>query len=200
MPMPTHIPTILEPSDKGDRGYDLYSRLLQERCVFLTGEVNDEKAQVIVAQLIYLWKLDGSKPISFYINSPGGSVTSGFAMYDLMQHVTCDVETICVGQAASMGSLLLASGTRGKRKAFPHSRIMIHQPWGGAQGSATDIAIHAKEIIKLKEVLNDILSKHTGKTLEDIRRDTDRDKFLTAQEALEYGIIDEVIHERPIRR
>lgn len=191
--MSIHVPTIIEPSEKGDKGFDLYSRLLQERCVFLTGEVNDEKAQIIVAQMFYLQMIDAKKPITFYINSPGGVVTSGLSIYDTMQHVSCGVETVCIGQAASMGSLLLASGRGGKRKAFPHARIMIHQPLGGAHGSASDIEIHAKEILKIREILNEILSRHTGKTLEDVRRDTDRDKFMTAQEAMDYGIIDEVI-------
>jgi ATP-dependent Clp protease protease subunit len=183
---------ILEPSDQGERAFDLYSRLLQERAIFLSGEVNDE-TQLLVAQLLYLELKDPSKPVKFYINSPGGLVTSGLAIYDAMQHVACDVETICIGQAASMGAFLLASGGRGRRLAFPHARIMIHQPLGGAHGDATDIAIHAKEILKIRDILNEVLSKHTGKTLEDIRRDTDRDKFMTAAEARDYGIIDGIV-------
>ncbi|MFN7975441.1 MAG: ATP-dependent Clp protease proteolytic subunit [Acidobacteriota bacterium] len=195
--MPVQIPTIIEPSDKGDRGFDLYSRLLQERCVFLTGELNDDKGQLIVAQLLYLELQDPTKPITFYINSPGGYVTSGFGIFDTMNYIACDVETVCIGQAASMGAFLLACGTKGKRRALPHSRIMIHQPLGGAQGRATDIAIHAREILKMRDQLNEILARRTGKTLEDIRKDTDRDNFMTAEEARAYGIIDEVVERSP---
>jgi len=191
------LPTIIQKTQEGEQGFDLYSRLLQDRCIFLTGEINDEKAQIIVAQMLYLEQAAPDQEITFYINSPGGVVTSGFAVYDTMQYVACDVQTICIGQAASMGSLLLASGTKGKRVALPHARIMIHQPLGGASGSATDIEIHAKEILKIRELLNEILARHTGKTLEDIRQDTDRDKFMTAKEAMKYGIIDEVRSESP---
>lgn len=193
--MPIQIPTIIEPSDRA--GFDLYSRLLQERCVFLTGELNDDKGQLIVAQMLYLELQDPGKPITFYINSPGGYVTSGFGIFDTMNYIACDVETVCIGQAASMGAFLLACGTRGKRRALPHSRIMIHQPLGGAQGRATDIAIHAREILKMRDQLNEILAMKTGKTLEDIRKDTDHDNFMTAEEARAYGIIDEVVARSP---
>ena len=190
------IPYVIEKTESGERTYDLYSRLLEDRIIFLTGEIDDLVADSIVAKLIYLEGKDPDKDINFYINSPGGSVTAGLAIYDTMNYIKCDVSTICVGMAASMGAFLLSSGAKGKRYALPNSEIMIHQPLGGAQGQASDIAIHADHILKIKKKLNGILSKNTNQPLETIEKDTDRDNFLSAEEAKQYGLIDEVFEKR----
>ena len=190
------IPMVVEQSPRGERAYDIYSRLLKERIIFLGSGVNDDVSNVIIAQLLFLEAEDPDKDITFYINSPGGAVSSGLAIYDTMQFVKCDIATLCMGQAASMGALLLAAGTEGKRYALPNSRIMIHQPMGGFQGQATDIDIHAKEILRIREDLNKILSKHTNHTIKKISADTDRDNFMSAEEAKKYGIIDKVLVKR----
>lgn len=189
----TLVPTVVETSSKGERAFDIYSRLLRERIVFLTGEVNDQVANTIVAQLLLLEFEDPDKDIQFYINSPGGSVTAGMAIYDTMQYIKPDVSTIVIGQAASMGALLLTSGAKGKRFALPNSSVMIHQPLGGAQGQATDIGIVAEQILKIREKLNKIIADTTGKDIEQVRIDTERDKYLTAEEAKDYGLVDKVI-------
>jgi len=190
----TLIPMVIEQTPRGyERAYDIYSRLLKDRIVFIGTAIDDMVANLIIAQILFLQMEDPAKDINIYINSPGGAVTSGLAIYDTMQFVKCDVATYCVGQATSMGALLLAAGTKGKRYALPNSRIMIHQPWGGIQGAAEDISRHAKEILKLRDRLNEILAFHTQQPLEKIQRDTDRDYFMSAEEAKEYGIIDEVI-------
>ena len=191
--MSAMIPYVIEQTGHGERSYDIFSRLLNDRIIMLTGEVDDAMASVVVAQLLYLEGQDPEKDISVYINSPGGSVTSGMAIYDTMQYIRCDVSTICMGMAASMGAFLLSAGTKGKRFALPNSDIMIHQPSGGAQGQATDINIHAQHILDIKKRLNEILAKNTGQPLEVIERDTERDNFMTAQQAMEYGLIDKVI-------
>ncbi len=190
------VPYIVEQTSRGERSYDIYSRLLEDRIIFLSGEIDDATANTVVAQLIYLEAKDPSKDISLYINSPGGSVSAGLAIYDTMNYVKCDVSTICIGMAASMGAFLLSSGAKGKRYALPNSEIMIHQPLGGAQGQASDIKIAAEHILKTKAKLNSILSANSGKPVEVIERDTDRDNFLSAQEALEYGLIDKVFYKR----
>lgn len=190
------VPYVIEQSNRGERSYDIYSRLLEDRIIFLSDEVNDATASLIVAQMLFLDAKDSDKDIQFYINSPGGSVTAGMAIYDTMQHVRSDVSTICVGMAASMGAFLLASGTKGKRFALPNSTIMIHQPAGGAKGQATDIKIHAEWILKTKDNLNRILSERTGQPLEKIQRDVERDYFMSAWEAKDYGIVDEVMVRR----
>src|SRR3954465_4661212 len=190
------IPMVIEQSGRGERAYDIYSRLLKERVVFLVGPVNEETANVIVAQLLFLESDNPDKDISFYINSPGGSVSAGLAIYDTMQFIKPDVSTLCVGQAASMGALLLAAGAKGKRFCLPNSRVRIHQPMGGFQGQATDIEIHAKEILYLRERLNEILAKHSKQSMEVIRRDTERDFFMGAQDAVKYGIVDKVLTSR----
>jgi ATP-dependent Clp protease protease subunit len=190
------VPMVVEQSARGERAYDIYSRLLKERVIFIVGPIEDNAANLIVAQLLYLESENPDKDISIYINSPGGVVTAGMAIYDTMQFIKPDVATMCVGQAASMGALLLAAGAKGKRYALTHSRIMIHQPLGGFQGQASDIDIHAREILKMRDTLNGILQKHTGKDLDTIETDTDRDKFLSADEAREYGLIDEVLAHR----
>ena len=192
----TLVPTVIEQTSRGERAYDIYSSLLKERVIFVTGEVEDNMANLIVAQLLFLEAENSSKDIFLYINSPGGSVTAGLAIYDTMQFIKPDVQTICLGQACSMGSFLLAGGQKGKRFALPNSSIMIHQPLGGFRGQASDIQIHAREIQKTKDRLNSLLSFHTGKPLEQIQIDTDRDNFMNAQEAKEYGLIDEVITKR----
>jgi ATP-dependent Clp protease protease subunit len=189
----SYIPYVVEQTGRGERTYDIYSRLLKDRIIMLSGEVNDQVASTVVAQLLFLEAQDPDKDIYFYINSPGGVITSGLSMYDTMNYIKPDVVTICIGQAASMGAFLLSSGAKGKRYALPHSRIMIHQPSGGAQGQSTDIQIQAKEIQRLKDILNEIMAKNCGKTPEEIERDTERDKFMSAQEALEYGLIDKVL-------
>ena len=187
------IPYVVEQTGKGERTYDIYSRLLLDRIVFLSGEVHDEMANAICAQLLFLQSQDAKKEISVYVNSPGGSVTAGLAIYDTMQFVTCPIATYCIGQAASMGAVLLAAGTKGRRFALPNARIMVHQPSGGAEGKATDIEITAKEILRLKDVLNGILAKHSGKKFEDVVRDTERDYFMGADEAKAWGLVDEVL-------
>lgn len=191
------VPMVIEQSGRGERSYDIYSRLLKERVIFLVGPVNDQTANLVVAQLLFLESENPDKDISFYINSPGGSVTAGMAIYDTMQYIKPDVSTICVGQAASMGALLLAAGAKGKRYALPNSRMMIHQPLGGFQGQASDIDIHAREILTLRQKLNEILSKHTGQSLETIARDTERDNFKSAADAATYGLVDQVLERRP---
>lgn len=191
------VPTVIEQTNKGERSFDIYSRLLKERIIFLSGPVNDQVSSLIVAQLLFLESEDPKKDIHFYINSPGGIVTSGLAMYDTMQYISPDVATICIGQAASMGSLLLTAGAKGKRFCLPNSRIMIHQPSGGYSGQATDIEIHAQEILSLKRRLNEIYVKHTGQKLSVIEKAMERDNFMTAEKAKEFGLIDEVIERRP---
>ncbi len=190
------VPYVVEQTSRGERSYDIYSRLLNDRIVMLTDEVNDASASVVVAQLLYLEGQDPSKDISLYINSPGGSVTAGMSIYDTMQYIKCDVSTICMGMAASMGAFLLAAGAKGKRISLPNSDIMIHQPSGGAQGQATDIMIHADHIIRTKKKLNTILSERTGQPYDVIARDTERDNFMTAEQALKYGLIDKIITNR----
>ena len=190
------VPMVVEQTNRGERSYDIFSRLLNDRIVFLSDEVNDTTASLVVAQMLFLEAQDPDKDISFYINSPGGSVTAGMAIYDTMQFIKCDVSTICIGMAASMGAFLLSSGTKGKRLALPHSEVMIHQPLGGARGQASDIRIQAEQILKTKATLNRILAENTGKPIEIIERDTDRDNYMTAQEAMEYGLVDKVIAKR----
>ena len=192
----TVVPYVVEQTGKGERSYDIYSRLLEDRVIFLTGEINDAVANTVVAQLIYLESRDPDKDISLYINSPGGSVTAGMAIYDTMNYIKCDVSTICIGLAASMGALLLSSGAKGKRFALPNAEIMIHQPLGGAQGQASDIQIQARQILKIKQKLNTIISENTGKSFSDVERDTDRDNYMSAEEAKEYGLIDTVFYKR----
>jgi ATP-dependent Clp protease protease subunit len=189
----SYIPYVVEQTGRGERTYDIYSRLLKDRIIMLSGEVNDQVASTVVAQLLFLEAQDPDKDIYFYINSPGGVITSGLSMYDTTNYIKPDVVTICIGQAASMGAFLLSSGAKGKRYALPHSRIMIHQPSGGAQGQSTDIQIQAKEIQRLKDILNEIMAQNCGKSPEEIERDTERDKFMSAKEALEYGLIDKVL-------
>ncbi len=190
------VPMVVEQTNRGERSYDIYSRLLNDRIIFLSDQVNDTTASLVVAQLLYLEAQDNEKDICFYINSPGGSVSAGMAIYDTMNYIKCDVSTICVGMAASMGAFLLSAGAKGKRLALPNSEIMIHQPLGGAQGQASDIIIHADHIRKTREKLNVILAANTGRPLEEIERDTERDNFMSAKEALEYGLIDKVIEKR----
>lgn len=189
----SYVPYVVEKTARGERSYDIYSRLLKDRIIMLSGEVNDAVASSIVAQMLFLEAEDPEKDIYFYINSPGGVVTAGMAIFDTMNYIRPDVATICIGQAASMGAFLLSSGTKGKRYALPHARIMIHQPLGGARGQATDIAIQAKEILRMKEELNHILAKNTGQNVKKIEKDTDRDNFMSAQESKDYGMIDEVL-------
>ena len=191
-----YVPMVVEQTSHGERSYDIYSRLLKDRIVFITGEIEDNMANLVVAQLLFLEAEDPDKDIHIYINSPGGQVTSGLAIYDTMQYIKPDVSTICMGMAASMGSVLLAAGTKGKRYALPNSKVMIHQPSGGAQGKASDIAIHAKEILRTREKMNQILAEHTGQSVEKIQEDTERDNFMTSSEAKEYGLIDAVITTR----
>ena len=190
------IPSVIEQTNRGERAYDIYSRLLEDRIIFLTGEINDAVANTVVAQLVYLENKDPGKEISLYINSPGGSVTAGMAIYDTMNFISCDVCTICIGMAASMGAFLLSSGAKGKRFSLPNSEIMIHQPLGGMQGQASDIKIHADHIMRIRSRLNAILAENTGKPVEQIERDTDRDNFLSAEEAAEYGLIDKIIAKK----
>ncbi len=191
--MSSLIPIVVEQTNKGERSYDIYSRLLKERIIFLGTPVTDDEANLIIAQMLFLEADDPDKDICLYINSPGGSVSAGLAIYDTMQYIRCEVSTICVGMAASMGAFLLAAGAKGKRKALPNSEIMIHQPSGGAQGQASDIRIHAEQILRVKKQLNRILAQRTGKSLEQIEADTERDNYMTAEEALEYGLIDEIV-------
>ena len=190
------IPMVVEQTGRGERGYDIYSRLLKDRIIFIGTPIDDNVANLIIAQMLYLQSEDPAKDINLYVNSPGGSVTAGLAIYDTMQFVKCDVTTYCVGQAASMGAVLLAAGTKSKRFALPNARILIHQPWGGVQGQASDISIQAKEILRLKDRLNEIFALHTGKPIETIARDTDRDFFMSATEACDYGLVDEVVKSR----
>ena len=192
------VPMVVEQTSRGERSYDIYSRLLNDRIIFLSDEVNDVTASLVVAQLLYLEAQDPDKDVYLYINSPGGSITSGMAIYDTMNYIKCDVSTICVGMAASMGAFLLSSGAKGKRFALPNAEVMIHQPLGGMQGQATDIKIHADRIIKIKEKLNKLLSEQTGKPLEVIERDTERDNFMTAEEAQAYGLVDKVITKKEL--
>ena len=191
------VPMVIEQSARGERAYDIYSRLLKERVIFMVGPVEDHMANLIVAQLLFLESENPDKDIHFYINSPGGSVTAGMAIYDTMQFINCDVSTMCIGQAARMGAVLLAGGAAGKRFALPHSRVMIHQPLGGFQGQATDIEIHAREILLIREKLNKVLAHHTGQSLDKISNDTDRDNFMSAEDAVAYGLIDEMLSSRP---
>jgi ATP-dependent Clp protease protease subunit len=190
------IPMVVEQTGRGERGYDIYSRLLKDRIVFIGTPVDDNVANLVIAQMLYLQSEDPAKDINLYINSPGGSVTAGLAIYDTMQFVKCDVTTYCVGQAASMGAVLLAAGTKGKRFALPNARLLIHQPWGGVQGQAADISIQAKEILRLRDRINEILALHTGKPIEVIAKDTDRDFFMSASEARDYGLVDDVVKSR----
>ena len=190
------VPMVIEQTNRGERSYDIYSRLLEERVIFISGEINDQTANLAIAQLIYLEYKDPDKDITMYINSPGGSVSAGMAIYDTMQYIKCDVSTICVGMAASMGAVLLSSGTKGKRYALPNSEIMIHQPLGGTQGQASDIAIHAEHILKTKKKLNKILSENSGQPIEVIEKDTDRDNYFSARQAKEYGLVDKIFDKR----
>jgi len=190
------VPMVIEQTPRGERSYDIYSRLLKERVIFIVGQIEDHMANLVVAQLLFLESENPDKDISIYINSPGGSVTAGLAIYDTMQFIKPDVSTLCIGQAASMGAVLLAAGTQGKRFSLPHSRVMIHQPLGGFQGQASDIEIHAKEILKIREQLNQLLADHTGQSIETIDNDTERDNFMGSDEAVEYGLIDEVLNTR----
>lgn len=198
--MSTLIPMVVEQTGRGERAYDIYSRLLKERIIFLTSAIDDQIANTVIAQLLFLEAEDSDREAYMYINSPGGVVTAGLAIYDTMQHLKTKISTICLGQAASMGALLLAAGEHGRRYALPNSRIMIHQPLGGAQGQATDIEIQTKEILRIKHIINDILVKHTGQNLKRIEKDTDRDFYLDADEAVKYGLIDEVILKSPIKK
>lgn len=191
----SYMPTVIEASSRGERSFDIFSRLLRERIIFLGEEIDDEMANSIVAQLLLLDSENPEKDIMLYINSPGGVITSGFAIFDTMNHIRADVSTICIGEAASMGAFLLSAGTKGKRLSLPSSRIMIHQPLGGAKGQASDIEIEAKEILRMKSMLNGLLAEHTGQKLETIKKDTERDNFMTAQQALEYGLIDKIIEK-----
>ena len=190
------VPYVIEQTNRGERSYDIFSRLLKDRIVFLGGEVNDDSANLVVAQMLFLEMEDPDADIMLYINSPGGSVTAGMAIYDTIRYLRCEVSTLCIGMAASMGAFLLAAGAKGKRKALPNAEIMIHQPSGGAQGQATDIAIHAEQILRVKRKMNEILSNNTGKPLEQLEKDVERDHFMTAEEALSYGLIDEIIAPR----
>ena len=190
------VPYVMEQTNRGERSYDIFSRLLKDRIVFRGGEVNDDSANLVVAQMLFLEMEDPDADIMLYINSPGGSVTAGMAIYDTMRYLRCEVSTLCIGMAASMGAFLLAAGAKGKRKALPNAEIMIHQPSGGAQGQATDIAIHAEQILRVKRKMNEILSNNTGKPLEQLEKDVERDHFMTAEEALSYGLIDEIIAPR----
>ncbi len=194
--MHTLIPYVIEQTSNGERSYDIFSRLLQDRIIFVDGEINDISADIIVAQILFLESQNAEKDISMYINSPGGSVTAGLAIYDTMQHVRPDIQTICMGQAASMGALLLAGGSKGKRYALPSSRVMIHQPWGGAQGQAADIAIQAREIIRLKKLTIEYFAYHTEKPIEQIAQDMERDLFMSSEEAMDYGIVDHIMKRR----
>ncbi len=187
------VPMVIEQSGRGERSFDIFSRLLNDRIIFLSDEVNDTTASLVIAQMLYLESVDPDKDISFYINSPGGSVTAGMAIYDTMQFVKCDVSTICLGMAASMGAFLLAAGAKGKRIALPHSEIMIHQPLGGSKGQVSDVLIHTELLLRTRQTLNELLAANTGRTVEEIARDTERDNFMTAKQALEYGLIDKII-------
>lgn len=191
--MPYLVPTVIEQTHRGERAYDIWSRLMKDRIVFLGTEINDDIANVVVAQLLFLESEDPEKDVNLYINSPGGSVSAGLAIYDTMQYVRCPISTICIGQAASMGAVILAAGSKGKRRALPNSRVMIHQPMGGARGQASDIEIQAREILKVKKTLNGIIAEHCGRTVDQVEADADRDYFMSAAQALEYGLLDEVV-------
>ena len=193
-----YVPIVVEQSERGERSYDIYSRLLKDRIIFLSGPIDDNVANAVIAQMLFLEAEDPDKDIHLYINSPGGVVTAGMAIYDTMQYIKPDVSTICVGSAASMGAVLLAAGTKGKRYALPHARVMIHQPLGGVQGQASEIEIHAREILRMREELNGILASRSGQDIEVVARDTDRDNFMSAQDAVEYGLIDEVLTREPV--
>jgi ATP-dependent Clp protease protease subunit len=193
-PKGIYLPYVIEKTGRGERAYDIYSRLLEDRIVFIGSEITDHGANSVIAQLLFLEKENRSQDVNMYINSPGGSVTAGLAIYDAMQHVSCDVSTFCIGQAASMGAVLLTAGTKGKRHILPHSRVMIHQPWGGAGGTAADIRIQADEILKMKKDLNELIAKHSGQSVKKVEKDTDRDTYLSAEQAVEYGLIDEIIN------
>jgi ATP-dependent Clp protease protease subunit len=193
------IPMVIEQTPRGERSFDIYSRLLKERVIFLTGPIDDHISNLVVAQLLFLESENPEKDISIYINSPGGSISAGLAIYDTMQFISSSVSTMCIGQAASMGALLLAGGNEGKRFALPNSRVMIHQPLGGFQGQASDFEIHAKEILYMKKIVNEILAKHTGQTVKKIEKDTDRDNFLNAEEAVKYGLVDKIINKRDLK-
>ena len=193
------IPIVVEQTGRGERSYDIYSRLLKERIIFIGSEISDALANLVVAQLLFLQSEDAGKDVSVYINSPGGSVTAGLAIYDTLQFLKCDVVTYCLGQAASMAAVLLTAGTKGKRHALPGARIMVHQPWGGTQGTASDIHIQAQEILRLKDYLNGLLAKHTGKSVKEVARDTDRDFFMSAAEAVKYGLVDDVLGAAPAK-
>jgi ATP-dependent Clp protease protease subunit len=193
------VPMVVEQTSRGERSYDIYSRLLNDRIIFLADEVNDTTASLVVAQMLYLEAQDPDKDVYFYINSPGGSISAGMAIYDTMNYIKCDVSTICIGMAASMGAFLLSSGTKGKRFALPNAEVMIHQPLGGMQGQASDIKIHADHILRIREKLNTLLSEQTGKPLETIQKDTERDNFMTAEEAMQYGLIDKVITKKDLK-
>jgi len=197
--MNTLVPMVIEQTPRGERSFDIYSRLLKERVIFLTGPIDDHISNLVVAQLLFLESENPEKDISIYINSPGGSISAGLAIYDTMQFISSSVSTMCIGQAASMGALLLAGGNEGKRFALPNSRVMIHQPLGGFQGQASDFEIHAKEILYMKKIVNEILAKHTGQTVKKIEKDTDRDNFLNAEEAVKYGLVDKIIDKRDIK-
>jgi ATP-dependent Clp protease protease subunit len=196
----TLVPMVVEQTGRGERAYDIYSRLLKDRILFIGTAIDDDVSNLVIAQLLFLQAEDAEKDIHMYVNSPGGSVTAGMAIYDTMQLIKCDVATYCVGQAASMGAVLLAAGAAGKRFALPNARLMIHQPWGGVQGQASDISIQAREILRLRDCVNEILARHTGKPIESVVRDTDRDFFMTAKEACDYGLVDEVVQTRKMTR
>jgi len=194
------IPYVIEQTERGERAYDIYSRLLKDRIIFIGTPITDNVANVVIAQFLFLQSEDPEKDIHLYLNTPGGSITSGLAIYDTMQFVSCDVATYCIGQAASMGAILLAGGTRGKRFVLPHSRVMIHQPWGGVEGTATEVNIHTKEMLRLRKIVNEILSLHTGQPIKKITKDTERDYFMSAEEAVKYGISDKIIQSEKIKK
>jgi len=194
------IPYVIEQTERGERAYDIYSRLLKDRIIFIGTPVTDNVANVVIAQFLFLQSEDPEKDIHLYLNTPGGSITSGLAIYDTMQFVSCDVATYCIGQAASMGAILLAGGTKGKRFVLPHSRVMIHQPWGGVEGTATEVNIHTKEMLRLRKIVNEILSLHTGQPIKKIAKDTERDYFMSAEEAVKYGISDKIIQSEKIKK
>ncbi|HOV22183.1 MAG TPA: ATP-dependent Clp endopeptidase proteolytic subunit ClpP [Candidatus Ratteibacteria bacterium] len=194
------IPYVIEQTERGERAYDIYSRLLKDRIIFIGTAITDNVANVVIAQFLFLQSEDSGKDIHLYLNTPGGAITAGLAIYDTMQFVSCDVDTYCIGQAASMGAILLAGGTKGKRFLLPHSRVMIHQPWGGVEGTATEVNIHTREILRLKKIVNEILSLHTGQSIKKIERDTERDYFMSAEEAVKYGISDKIIQSEKVKK
>ena len=194
------IPYVIEQTERGERAYDIYSRLLKDRIIFIGTAITDNVANVVIAQFLFLQSEDSGKDIHLYLNTPGGAITAGLAIYDTMQFVSCDVDTYCIGQAASMGAILLAGGTKGKRFLLPHSRVMIHQPWGGVEGTATEVNIHTREILRLKKIVNEILSLHTGQSIKKIEKDTERDYFMSAEEAVKYGISDKIIQSEKVKK